>query len=231
LLLPSKPRFPPSSRVVAPEAGASLRVARALPQSPSHVRAPPPDPAPPHPGPAMDTPLVTSPADVAARASSVLKGNARQFGPARMFDGCPDTCWNSDAAAAAGGGGGQWVELELKRGPAAVAAVEVTFQGGFVGQECAVSVRPPGGGGEWVRVAEFEPDDTNAPQRVPLPPGSGDGGDGGGVGALRLDFARSTDFYGRVTIYRLELFGRYLPGARQPGTSQQEPAPAPAAGQ
>lgn len=145
----------------------------------------------------MAASVVSDPSTFTARASSVLRGNARACGPALMFDGRGDTCWNSDQSSA-----GQWVELAF-RAPVAVAAVALTFQGGFVGQGGRVLVRLAGGGapaGGWQPLAELEPDDTNARQEFPLPPTPG-------VAALRVEFDRSTDFYGRVTVYQLEVLG------------------------
>ena len=158
--------------------------------------------------------LVADAAAFAVRASSTLRGAARAHGPALMFDGRSDTCWNSDAAAVAGGAdAGQWLELAFRR-PVRVARVRLTFQGGFVGQGGAVAVRR-GAGGAWRAVLAFEPDDTNAPQAFELPPcggGGGDSGDSGGDGGgavtgLRLSFARSTDFFGRVVVYALDVEG------------------------
>ena len=109
-----------------------------------------------------------------------------------MFDGRADTCWNSD-----GGGGGQWVELALAAPVASLAALELVFQGGFVGQGMAVWV----GGGGAEPVARFQPRDGNEPQRFALPAPLR------GVDRLRISFEGSTDFYGRVTIYQLALLG------------------------
>ena len=126
-----------------------------------------------------------------AEASSTLQGNEEEYGCANMFDGRADTCWNSD-----GGGGGQWLELSLAAPVASLAAVELVFQGGFVGQGMAVGA---GGGAE--PAGRFQPRDVNEPQRFALPAPLR------GVDRLRISFEGSTDFYGRVTIYSLTLLG------------------------
>ena len=63
----------------------------------------------------------------AVRVSSVLNGAVAEYGKAHLLDGSPDTCWNSEQ------GSPQSVQLSFDR-PVAVRSLEVTFQGGFVGQ-------------------------------------------------------------------------------------------------
>jgi hypothetical protein len=151
---------------------------------------------------------LTTPPPAAVRASSTLQRNARLYGPALMFDGGAESCWNSDS------GSPQWLEVTLAAPAAALTALELTFQGGFVGQDCDVFVAGDGeGGGQaWVHALHFEPDDVNAPQRFAVPPpsrpsGGKDAPPPAGVARVRLVFGRSTDFYGRVTVYRLALYG------------------------
>ena len=54
----------------------------------------------------------------------------------------------------------------------------------------------------WEIAGTFEPDDSNSLQSFDLWPGVGVG-----VCGLRISFGRSTDFYGRVTVYTLEVMG------------------------
>lgn len=139
--------------------------------------------------------VLTGRLGVKARASSVLRGSPRQFGPLRMFDGSCETCWNSDHSSA-----GQWLELAFSE-RAHVQAVAITFQGGFVGQDGAIFVRATPAD-EWRPAGTFVPDDSNAEQTFPL-----SGAGAAGVTGMRLTFERSTDFYGRVTIYKLDVLG------------------------
>jgi hypothetical protein len=143
--------------------------------------------------------------EVTCRASSVLRRNVRQFGTANMFDGKEDTCWNSDQ------GTPQTLELRFPQ-PVRVADVVVTFQGGFVGQDVDFTLLLPatasaspgdsaGAEGAWVPAGHAEPDDVNVEQVFPL-----DAGAAAALG-LRIVFGRSTDFYGRVTVYKLDVRG------------------------
>ena len=137
---------------------------------------------------------------VTARASSVLKRNTPLYGPKNVLDGSDETCWNSDQGLP------QWIELAFPA-PIAPAAVILAFQGGFVGQDCDIEAVLPGGSsdapGARVRVAHIEPDDVNSQQVFAV----ADAMPAGGVAALRFTFGKSTDFYGRVTIYSIDLLG------------------------
>lgn len=142
-----------------------------------------------------DSPVITGQLDIKAKASSVLNGNPRQFGPMRMFDGSDETCWNSAQSE-----NGQWLELTFKA-PAHLTAVAITFQGGFVGQDGEILVKSAPSD-EWRSVAAFAADDSNSEQVFTLPDSSAEG-----VTGMRITFERSTDFYGRVTIYKLDILG------------------------
>lgn len=165
---------------------------------------------------------------VGVRASSVLQRNVKQYGPRLALEADPDTCWNSDQ------GSPQWLQLEFPA-PVDVDSVVLTFQGGFVGQTCRADVICPaaataggaeasgsaaasagasGGAGSadspvsasspsstaWRTAAEFEPDDLNRAQTFACAASS--------VTKLRLVFTKSTDFYGRVIVYRVQLIGK-----------------------
>jgi hypothetical protein len=88
------------------------------------------------------------------------------------------------------------VDLALAAPAASLDALEVVFQGGFAGQGMAVW-----GGGAAQPAARFQPRDCNEAQRFELPAPLR------GVDRLRITFDGSTDFYGRVIIYRLTLLG------------------------
>ncbi|POM59427.1 hypothetical protein PHPALM_31852 [Phytophthora palmivora] len=73
------------------------------------------------------------------------------------------------------------------------------FQGGFVGQDVQVHVKKAGGV-QWEHVeVDVDPQDSNDLQEFPCKLQQ--------VEAIALTFQRSTDFYGRVVIYRLEVRG------------------------
>ncbi len=75
-------------------------------------------------------------------------------------------------------------------------------QGGFVGQSCSVYTQTASAGAAdgWVDTgAVVCPDDTNALQQFPVR---------ATACALRILFAASTDTFGRVTVYKLDVIGQ-----------------------
>jgi len=128
------------------------------------------------------------------RVSSVLNRDTKQYGKKFLFDGEEDTCWNSDQ------GTPQWVDISFNS-PVLLDEIRIKFQGGFAGQECYIE----GTGGKADvdgsrRLAEFYPEDINSLQvfktKCETP-----------VNSLRIVFGASTDFFGRITVYQLEVYG------------------------
>lgn len=98
----------------------------------------------------------------------------------------------------------QTIQLVFPR-PVTPRDLAITFQGGFVGTHCSIQVPSPIPGG-WKVITEIFPEDNNRPQTftlIPEPPDLLDGG----VEKLKLVFEKSSDFYGRITIYDLRLEG------------------------
>ncbi len=126
------------------------------------------------------------------KVSSVLNRKVKEFGKRHLFDGRDDTCWNSEQ------GSPQWVRLAFPRA-VRVAAVRVMFQGGFAGRHCWLEASADGGR-TYRRSLEFFPEDGNGAQTFPLP--EEESGD-----AFRLVFGESSDLFGRVTVYHLQLLG------------------------
>ena len=133
-----------------------------------------------------------------ASASSVLHDDEEAFGAHFAIDGRADTLWNS------AGGAAQRLSLRLAA-RARVRAVELVFQGGFVGQELEVTGSAAGSSGGAGAAApplllgRFQPRDCNERQRFEL-------GAPAEVDEVALHFAGSTDFYGRIVLYSVELF-------------------------
>ena len=135
----------------------------------------------------------------------MLNNDTKQYGKKFMFDGSEETCWNSDQGAP------QSITVDFGR-VVAVRELRVMFQGGFVGKVCQVL-------GCGAGVATFEalcqvyPEDNNALQTFAISAtaaaGDASGAPQGGarVERVKLVFPESTDFYGRVTVYTLSLYG------------------------
>eukprot|EP00039_Didymoeca_costata_P023745 m.8084 g.8084 ORF g.8084 m.8084 type:complete len:146 (-) comp3838_c0_seq1:179-616(-) len=133
--------------------------------------------------------------DTSVRVSSTLNRDVKQFNKKFMFDGLDETCWNSDQ------GEPQFVHLDFGK-KVIPEQLQIMFQGGFVGKECLI-LGTGAEGGELVKLMDFYPEDINTMQSfdIKLPEGLEN------VNQLRIVFANSTDFYGRITIYSLSVLG------------------------
>ncbi|CAL8254169.1 unnamed protein product [Merluccius merluccius] len=128
-----------------------------------------------------------------SRVSSTLNRDAKQFGKKYMFDSNEETCWNSDQ------GENQWVALEFPHN-VKMSELKVQFQGGFSGGKCRLEgcLR----GGEFTEISHFYPEDNNSLQisfvllfEVPA------------VNRLKIVFENSSDFFGRIIVYSLDVLG------------------------
>lgn len=121
------------------------------------------------------------------RVSSVLNRNAKQFGKHYMLDEQEDTCWNSDQ------GSPQWIYLKFPK-PLVVREIRLQFQGGFVGKECYIEIEE--------EKYPFYPEDNNAFQIFKF-------NQNNLTDTLKIIFNSSTDFFGRITVYKLDVIGDY----------------------
>lgn len=127
------------------------------------------------------------------RVSSVLNRNAKEFGKKHLFDGQADTCYNSDQ------GTPQWISINFGSAERSASEVRIQFQGGFAGKNCWVEVSKSGSAEDLVERQAFFPEDTNKLQSFALvPPVTGK--------LFKFVFGESTDLFGRITIYRFELY-------------------------
>ncbi|XP_026554190.1 nuclear receptor 2C2-associated protein [Pseudonaja textilis] len=128
-----------------------------------------------------------------SRVSSVLNREVKQFGKKYMFDRNEETSWNSDQGAI------QWLTMEF---PQTVQAsqIQIQFQGGFASQKLILQ----GGrkGAALSTVAEFYPEDNNSLQSFPFKAEPLD--------KLKITFQNSSDFFGRIIVYHLDILGQKL---------------------
>ncbi|XP_063770632.1 nuclear receptor 2C2-associated protein [Pseudophryne corroboree] len=129
-------------------------------------------------------------AGTVSRVSSVLHRDVKQFGKQFLFDHKDETCWNSDQ------GSSQWIALEFPQ-KFCVSEIHIQFQGGFSSRSCILEGCLKDG--ELEKIAEFYPEDINALQRFVFTEQD--------VEKLRLTFPTSTDFFGRIVVYHLDLLG------------------------
>ncbi|CAE6525961.1 hypothetical protein RSOLAG22IIIB_02800 [Rhizoctonia solani] len=129
----------------------------------------------------------------------------KSVGKKNLIDGSPETCWTSAAGLP------QSVELSFSDA-VTPKQLALTFQGGFVGTRCTVYgiVSHEGEGGEngskWKTIAQIYPEDINRRQTFDLAPSANQIDLSKGVLRLKVIFEESSDFFGRITLYNLELF-------------------------
>lgn len=126
------------------------------------------------------------------KVSSVLNRDVKQYGKKHLMDGDGDTCWNSEQ------GSPQWIQMALdspQRGHTIKFILQ--FQGGFCGKECQAEFFMDG---KSQCVVPFYPKDTNSEQTFLIDTSSCDSFD-----KIRLLFQQSTDFFGRIIIYNMEV--------------------------
>jgi len=78
-----------------------------------------------------------------------------------------------------------------------VKEIQMMFQGGFVAKQCDLCIKE---NGSWRPVHTFHPTDSNALQTFPVPSACPESAEWG------IYFRQPTDFYGRITLYRLNFF-------------------------
>ncbi|XP_049788273.1 nuclear receptor 2C2-associated protein [Schistocerca cancellata] len=132
-----------------------------------------------------------SPSQLQCRVSSVLNRDVKLYGKKHIFDGNDETCWNSDQ------GSPQWIEIEFPD-VKNLSAFEIQFQGGFVGKDCQIEIVP---GPESEKYVEpFYPEDINSLQKFSLKSVTP-------AKVVKFVFNSSTDFFGRIVVYNLTLYG------------------------
>lgn len=146
------------------------------------------------------------------RASSILNKKKSKFGPANILDSNCESCWNSDQVLEIYNiiqGDNQWLLFNFKN-PVNIKSIEICFQGGFVGEIFEVYIRRRNED-KLTFIQDFDSLDINSKQVYQIYSSSNqeyklnkleeD------ITELKLLFKKSTDFYGRITIYSLSFFG------------------------
>lgn len=117
------------------------------------------------------------------------------------------TCWNSDGQA--DGEFDNFFVISFHR-RVCVEEIRIQFQGGFVAEECTLffSSTTETNSSSWKEMedAEIEPENINSIQKFSI---SSDIEENERCcNALKISFQSGTDFYGRVIIYKFEVWGR-----------------------
>jgi hypothetical protein len=124
----------------------------------------------------------------AIKVSSVLNKDTKQYGKQFLTDHSLETCWNSAQKSP------QFIHIEFPQ-TVTTKQVELMFQGGFAGKDCEFWIQNSHSD-ELSKYADFYPEDNNRKQQFPLE---------AEVRTLRIVFRTSTDFYGRITVYHLDI--------------------------
>ncbi|KAI8882630.1 galactose-binding like protein [Backusella circina FSU 941] len=141
------------------------------------------------------TSLISS--DTRIKVSSVLNRDNASFGKQNMIDGSEETCWNSEQGLP------QHILLDFAS-PVSIESIALTFQGGFVGKTCMALGSVECSPNDYsINLGNFYPEDINSAQTFnfnatePLK-------------RLKIIFEESTDFYGRITVYKLDVIGKTI---------------------
>ena len=128
---------------------------------------------------------------ITLRASSVLQKNSKLYSPMNVLDDDAGTSWNSE--------GNQPTPtsllLDFNR-PVHPTTVKFQFQAGFAAESCTIFVDGKNSGCESL---ELKDSHELQEHRVTLPPQTN---------KMKLVLEDLTDFYGRVILYRLEVWGQ-----------------------
>uniref|UniRef100_A0A3Q2YE74 Nuclear receptor 2C2-associated protein n=1 Tax=Hippocampus comes TaxID=109280 RepID=A0A3Q2YE74_HIPCM len=127
------------------------------------------------------------------RVSSVLNRDVKQFGKKFMFDSNEETCWNSDQ------GDCQWLILDFPQS-VNVSELKVQFQGGFSAKTCRLE-GTSNRDGDFTLISHFYPEDNNSLQISFII------FEAAAVDRVKITFENSTDFFGRIIVYTLDILG------------------------
>ncbi|KAJ2160951.1 hypothetical protein GGF46_001871 [Coemansia sp. RSA 552] len=125
------------------------------------------------------------------RVSSVLGRDIKSFGRQHLLDQSAETCWNSEQ------GTPQYILVEFTR-PVCLARLKIQFQGGFAGKDTVLIDAD-----RKQDICALHPKDDNTFQEFDVPAQEQP------IGRRRIKilFGSSTDFYGRIIVYRLDILG------------------------
>ncbi|KAG2191162.1 hypothetical protein INT46_002303 [Mucor plumbeus] len=133
-------------------------------------------------------------ADTRIKVSSVLNRDATNYGKQNLIDGQVETCWNSEQGLP------QNILIDF---PSAVSVNSIIFQfqGGFVGKKCIVVGSTVDAPNDYsIDIDTFYPEDINPTQTFNFEATQP-------LKRVKIIFEESTDFYGRITVYKLDIIG------------------------
>ncbi|KAH7058476.1 galactose-binding domain-like protein [Linnemannia elongata] len=132
--------------------------------------------------------------DCRIKVSSVLNRETTLYGKQFLTDNSEETCWNSEA------GTPQFIVIDFGR-KVNIETFQLMFQGGFVGKTCQVLAWTDAS--EFVDMMRFYPEDINPLQSFPVAESERQT-----TSRIKIVFESSTDFFGRITVYKLDILGQ-----------------------
>lgn len=120
----------------------------------------------------------------------MLQRNGKLYGAQNALEDSDSKCWNSDQ------GENQFYVIKFGRS-VRVKEVKVEFQAGFASEIMTVQALSSGA---WSEVDELEPKDALGLQGFLLEKPVE-------CTEIRLEFEECKDFYGRITVYRIQAWG------------------------
>ncbi|ORZ04426.1 galactose-binding domain-like protein [Lobosporangium transversale] len=130
--------------------------------------------------------------DCRIKVSSVLNRETTLYGKQFLTDDNEETCWNSES------GTPQFIMVDFGR-KVLVETIQLMFQGGFVGKTCQLLAWTDDN--EFVEMMRFYPEDIN-PMQIFAENQRQE------TSRVKIIFESSTDFFGRITVYKLDILGR-----------------------
>jgi hypothetical protein len=125
------------------------------------------------------------------------------------------TCWNSEGSTK--GKTSSFLIIDFGRVVHPV-HIAIQFQAGFVAAELEVS-KMDANVDDWMQIAEFEVEDDHEVQLFSL--ADCDKTDSLTTRAIKLFFNECTDFYGRIIVYKLQIWGQELDPEKEAVTSSE----------
>ncbi|KAF9984240.1 Nuclear receptor 2C2-associated protein [Mortierella antarctica] len=136
-------------------------------------------------------------ADCRIKVSSVLNRETTLYGKQFLTDNSEETCWNSES------GTPQFIVIDFGR-KVQIETIQLMFQGGFVGKTCQVLAWTDQA--EFIDMMRFYPEDINPLQiSFSFPVTEADRQT---TSRIKIVFESSTDFFGRITVYKLDILGQ-----------------------
>ncbi len=132
-----------------------------------------------------------------SKVSSVLNDDTTLYGKIHLFDQNNETCWNTQQ------GQNQYIIIKFTQ-LVTIHQLIIQFQGGFTAKPMIISIGT-NNNKQYIHNSTVQPIDSNNTQQFTLD-------NANNVNNIKLDFPDSTDLFGRICIYKLDIIGTVVNG-------------------